>query len=88
MFRHNGSLGGLGDVAILIQDRYGFRADYVQLLCDAVIFGFAAFLFPLEVVGWSLLGAAVLNLVIIVNHRRDCYIGPEQKTAGTSRRFQ
>lgn len=74
MFRHNGSLGGLGVVALLIQDRYGFKAGYVQLISDAVIFTVAAFLFPLSVVGWSLLGAVVLNLVITFNHRRDRYI--------------
>ena len=74
MFRHNGSLGGLGVVALLIQDRYGFKAGYVQLISDAVIFAVAAFLFPLSVVGWSLLGAVVLNLVITFNHRRDRYI--------------
>ncbi|MEO9573672.1 MAG: YitT family protein [Tateyamaria sp.] len=74
MFRHNGSLGGLGVVALLIQDRYGFKAGYVQLISDAVIFAVAAFLFPLSIVGWSLLGAVVLNLVITFNHRRDRYI--------------
>ncbi|WP_299627504.1 YitT family protein [uncultured Tateyamaria sp.] len=74
MFRHNGSLGGLGVVALLIQDRYGFKAGYVQLISDAVIFGVAALLFPISVVGWSLLGAVVLNLIITFNHRRDRYI--------------
>lgn len=74
MFRHNGSLGGLGVVALLIQDRYGFKAGYVQLISDAVIFAIAALLFPLSVVGWSLLGAVVLNLIITFNHRRDRYI--------------
>ncbi|WP_420013964.1 YitT family protein [Tateyamaria sp.] len=74
MFRHNGSLGGLGVVALLIQDRYGFKAGYVQLTSDAVIFGVAALLFPISVVGWSLLGAVVLNLIITFNHRRDRYI--------------
>ena len=74
MFRHNGSLGGLGVVALLVQDRTGFKAGYVQLLSDAVIFGIAALLFPLSVVGWSVLGAVVLNLIITFNHRRDRYI--------------
>lgn len=74
IFRHGGSLGGLGVVALLVQDRTGFRAGYVQLLADLVIFGVAAFLFPLSVVAWSLLGAVILNLVIAVNHRRDRYI--------------
>ncbi|TMM54586.1 YitT family protein [Sulfitobacter sabulilitoris] len=74
MFRHNGSLGGLGVVALMVQDGTGFRAGYVQLLTDAVIFGTALFLFPASVVGYSLLGAVVLNLIITFNHRRDRYI--------------
>ncbi len=74
MFRHNGSLGGLGIVALIVQDRFGFRAGYVQLCVDAVIFSVALALFDLSTVLWSLLGAAILNLVITFNHRRDRYI--------------
>ncbi|MBY5932489.1 YitT family protein [Tateyamaria omphalii] len=74
MFRHNGSLGGLGVVALLVQDTTGFKAGYVQLLSDAVIFTIAALLFPLTVVAWSLLGAVILNMIITFNHRRDRYI--------------
>lgn len=76
VFRHKGSLGGLGVVALLIQDTTGFRAGYVQLLVDAVLFSIAALLFPLSVVAWSLLGAVVLNGMIAFNHRRDRYIAP------------
>lgn len=74
MFRHNGSMGGMGVVALLVQDTTGFRAGYVQLLTDAVIFAVAALIFPLEAIAWSLLGAVILNLTIAVNHRRDRYI--------------
>lgn len=74
MFRHNGSLGGLGVLALLAQDRYGFRAGYVQLIADGVIFAVAFFLFPAPVILWSMLGALVLNLIITFNHRRDRYI--------------
>lgn len=74
MFRHGGSLGGLGMLALLAQDRFGLRAGYVQLAVDAVIFSVAAFLFPPMVVVWSLLGAVVLNLILAINHRRDRYI--------------
>lgn len=74
MFRHGGSLGGLGVVALMVQDSTGFRAGYVQLIADAVIFGVAFFLFPATVVLWSLLGAVVLNMIIAINHRRDRYI--------------
>ncbi|MDV7141736.1 YitT family protein [Tropicimonas sp. TH_r6] len=74
LFRHKGSLGGLGVTALLIQDRTGFPAGYVQLLFDAALFATAAFLFPAQVVLYSLLGAVVLNFVIAFNHRRDRYI--------------
>ncbi|RYH08814.1 YitT family protein [Tropicimonas sp. IMCC6043] len=74
LFRHKGSLGGLGVTALLIQDHFGFRAGYVQLLFDAALFAVAAFIFPPSVVLYSLLGAFVLNVVIAFNHRRDRYI--------------
>lgn len=74
MFRHNGSMGGLGVVALLVQDTTGFKAGWVQLIADGVIFAFACLLFPIQTVLYSLLGALVLNLVITFNHRRDRYI--------------
>ena len=74
IFRHKGSLGGLGVVAIWIQDNLNIRAGYVQLGFDAVLFTVAAFLFPFSVVLYSLLGALVLNALIAFNHRRDWYV--------------
>ena len=74
MFRHNGSLGGLGVIALLVQDTTGFKAGWVQLITDAVIFTATLFLFPASVVFYSLLGAVVLNMIITFNHRRDRYI--------------
>ena len=74
MFRHNGSLGGFGVVALMVQDSTGFRAGWVQLIFDGFVFGIALFLFDLPVVLYSLVGAVVLNLIIAINHRRDRYI--------------
>ncbi|MHC9237627.1 YitT family protein [Pseudooceanicola sp. 502str34] len=74
VFRHKGSLGGLGVIALMIQDRTGFRAGYVQLIIDAVLFSAAFFLFETRVVLYSLYGALILNGVIAFNHRRDRYI--------------
>ena len=73
-FRHKGSLGGLGVLALVIQDRTGFKAGYVQLLVDVAIFAVAVFIFPASVVAYSLLGAVVLHGVIAFNHRRDRYV--------------
>ena len=74
LFRHGASLGGIGIVALYVQDRTGFRAGWLQMGFDAVLFA-AAFLWvdPLRV-GWSLIGVVVLNAVIAINHRRDRYI--------------
>lgn len=74
MFRHNGSLGGFGVIALMVQDRTGFRAGWVQLIFDAGVFGAAFFLFDLSVVLYSLVGAVILNLIIAINHRRDRYV--------------
>lgn len=74
LFRHGGSLGGVGVVALLLQDTTGIKAGYTQLAFDLVLFSIAAFLFPPGIVLYSLLGAVVLNLVIAINHRRDRYI--------------
>ncbi|MEP3677173.1 YitT family protein [Sulfitobacter sp.] len=74
MFRHNGSLGGFGVVALLVQDSTGFRAGWVQLIFDVIVFGAALFLFELPIVLYSIVGAIVLNLIIAINHRRDRYI--------------
>lgn len=75
-FRHKGSLGGMGVLALVIQDSTGFKAGYTQLLVDAAIFAVAIFLFPASIVAYSLLGAVVLNGVIAFNHRRDRYVAP------------
>lgn len=74
LFRHGASLGGIGVLALSIQEATGFRAGWVQLGFDAVLFAAALFLRDWHLVAWSFLGAAVANLVIAINHRRDRYI--------------
>lgn len=74
IFRHGASLGGIGILALYLQDRTGFRAGHTQLIFDAALFATALTLLPWQTVAWSFLGAAVVNLVIAINHRRDRYI--------------
>lgn len=76
VFRHKGSLGGLGVVALYVQDTFGIRAGYVQIGFDTVLFAVALVLFPWTVVAYSLAGAVILNGLIAFNHRRDRYIAP------------
>lgn len=75
IFRHGGSMGGLGVVALLVQDRTGFPAGWVQLGVDLIIFATAFALFPASIVAYSLLGAVVINVLIAINHRKDRYLG-------------
>lgn len=74
LFRHGASLGGVGIVAIWLQDRTGFRAGWTQLLVDVAIFALALTLRDAVTVAISALGALIVNLTIAVNHRRDRYI--------------
>jgi uncharacterized membrane-anchored protein YitT (DUF2179 family) len=74
VFRHGGSLGGVGVVALWLQETAGIRAGWVQLGFDAVLFLVAFFFLDTTLVLWSLLGAVVVNLIIGVNHRRDRYV--------------
>ena len=74
LFRHRASLGGIGVLSVLLQDRFGLRAGYTQMGVDACVFTAALFLLPLKAVLLSLLGAAVMNAFIAINHRRDWYV--------------
>ncbi len=74
LFRHGGSLGGIGILALFIQDKTGFKAGYTQLLFDIVLFGIALLLHEFSIVFYSFIGAVVLNLVVAINHSEDRYI--------------
>ena len=74
LFRHQASLGGLNIVVHWLQERFGWRAGYVQLAIDAAIIGTSLALLPLERILVSLLGAAALNLTLAINHRPGRYM--------------
>ncbi|MES2967603.1 MAG: YitT family protein [Pseudomonadota bacterium] len=74
IFRHGGSLGGVGILALILQDRTGFKAGYTQLLFDAALFAVALTMLPPVTITYSFLGALTVNVVIAINHRRDRYI--------------
>ncbi|MEM7644861.1 MAG: YitT family protein [Pseudomonadota bacterium] len=75
IFRHGASLGGIGILALWMQERFGIQAGWVQLGFDALLFLGAALVLDPWLVAASLLGAVIVNLIIAVNHRRDRYIG-------------
>lgn len=75
LIRHNASLGGLTVTALYLQQRFGWRAGTVQLLCDLLILATALLLMPIRQVAISVLAAVALNFVIAINHRPDRYHG-------------
>ena len=75
LFRHGASLGGIGILALFLQERVGIQAGWVQLGFDACLFAVALLVLDPWLVAYSLLGAVVVNLIIAVNHRKDRYIG-------------
>ncbi|MGJ7459280.1 YitT family protein [Halomonas sp. MA07-2] len=75
LFRHRASLGGVNILVLYLQDRYGWRAGYVQLGIDGVIMLVALALLPMDRVGLSVLGAVALNLIIALNHKPGRYMG-------------
>lgn len=74
LFRHGATLGGVGIVAVWLQDTRGIKAGWVQLGFDFCVFALAMSFFGLEAVIYSLIGAAIANIMIATNHRRDRYI--------------
>lgn len=74
LFRHRASIGGIGVVAVLLQERKGWRAGKVQMTIDCAIVGAALFVVPLPQVLLSVLGALTLNLVLAMNHRPGRYV--------------
>lgn len=74
LFRHRASIGGVGILALYLQDRFGWRAGLVQMSVDLVILALSFFVASPFIVFCSVLGAAALNFFIAVNHRTDRYI--------------
>jgi len=74
LFRHRASLGGINVLVLYLQERYGLRAGLVQLALDATILMMAIPMISFTAVAISLLGAAVLNLTLAINHKPGRYM--------------
>ena len=75
LIRHGSSLGGIGVLALFLQERFGVQAGWVQLGFDLLLFTAAIFVIAPDIVTYSLLGAVIVNLIVGINHRKDRYIG-------------
>ncbi|KAB0302954.1 YitT family protein [Vibrio fortis] len=73
LFRHRSSLGGFNVLCLYIQDRYGISVGKTQMAIDACIL-FASFFFVSPwIIAVSVLGTAVLNVVLAMNHKPTRY---------------
>ncbi|GLR14930.1 membrane protein [Chitinimonas prasina] len=75
LIRHRASLGGLGVLALYLQERHGWRAGKLQMAADCLILLGALLALPAAEVLLSILGAMAMNMVIAINHRPGRYIG-------------
>lgn len=75
LFRHRTGLGGINILAFYLQEKHGIRAGWFQLGVDMVILAGALLLLPWDKVAVSLAGAAVLNLILAINHKPGRYMG-------------
>lgn len=75
IIRHKASLGGLGVMALYLQNTRGWRAGKVQMGLDVAILAAGLFIRDPLSVGLSVVGALALNLVLAVNHKQGRYLG-------------
>ncbi len=75
LFRHRASLGGITIIALIVQERWGFRAGWVQMVFDVTIIVAALWVVPWQLVLLSAAGAVLLSLVLALNHRPGRYVG-------------
>ncbi|MEV6330644.1 YitT family protein [Streptomyces sp. NPDC051909] len=75
LFRHRSSLGGFNIFALIMQERFGLRAGYVQMALDVLVIAASLAVVPPLQVLLSAVGAVVLNVVLALNHRPGRYTG-------------
>jgi uncharacterized membrane-anchored protein YitT (DUF2179 family) len=74
LFRHRASLGGINVLVLYLQERYGLRAGLVQLALDSAILMVSLPRIGMGPVMISLFGAAMLNMILAINHKPGRYM--------------
>ena len=75
LFRHRTGLGGVNILAIYLQENFGVRAGYFQLAVDFSILATAFFILTPQHLALSVLGAAIVNMILAINHKPGRYLG-------------
>lgn len=72
--RHGAGVGGIGVMALMLQKSRSWNAGRTQLVCDVLIVLSSIPLLDARAFGFSVLSAAALSLVLLVNHRPGRYV--------------
>ncbi|KOO02168.1 YitT family protein [Vibrio nereis] len=73
LFRHRSSLGGFNVLCLFIQDKFGISVGKSQLAIDICILVASFFFVSPQIIGLSIVGAILLNLVLAMNHKPTRY---------------
>ncbi|WP_057636593.1 YitT family protein [Stenotrophomonas ginsengisoli] len=73
--RHRASLGGIGILAIYLQQSRGWNAGLFQLCYDLVLMAVALLVLPASNVAYSVIAALLIGMVLGFNHRPGRYQG-------------
>ncbi|WP_343698737.1 YitT family protein [Caulobacter sp.] len=73
--RHRSSVGGVGVLALYLQERRGISAGKVQMATDCLIVGAAFFTLSFDKLLLSVVSAVALSAVLIANHKPGRYAG-------------
>lgn len=75
LFRHRTGLGGLNILALYLQETRGIPAGYFQLAVDLAILAAALFVLAPDHLLLSVLGTAIVNMILAINHKPGRYRG-------------
>lgn len=73
--RHRASLGGVGILAVYLQQTRGWNAGLFQLGYDLLLMAAALFVLPAGNVMYSVVGVVLIGIVLGFNHRPGRYRG-------------
>lgn len=73
--RHRSSVGGVGVLALYLQERRGISAGKVQMAADGLVVAAAFFTIAFDKLLLSIVSVVALSLVIIANHKPGRYAG-------------
>lgn len=74
LFRHAASVGGVSALAVYLQGRCGWRAGHVLMAVDGAVLLTSFMVIDKTHVLWSVVGAIVLNLMVMLNHKPGRYM--------------